>query len=175
MCSRSADRKIVLGALGKPFGIKGFLYINYYSGDFSSINSFDYFLVGKDLEKLKIQEIRIHQEKCIILFQGINNRNKAELLRNKEVNVFESDLPVLKSGKYYWYELEGLTVFNECNKNFGKIRKIIETGANDVMVVSASDISIDNKERLIPYVDKKVIKKVEIKEKKIYVEWPEDY
>ena len=33
----------------------------------------------------------------------------------------------------------------------------------------------DNKERLIPYVDKKVIKRVEIKEKKIYVEWPEDY
>ncbi len=175
MCSRSSDRKIVLGVLGKPFGIKGFLYLNYYSGDLSTLNSFSYFFVGKDFKKLHIQEIKVHQDKCVILFQGIDNRNEAEILRNEEVSVFKVDLPDLKSGEYYWYELEGLTVLNEDNKDLGKVKKIIETGANDVMMVSSSDTSIDNKERLIPFLNKKVIKKVEINNKKIYVEWPEDY
>ena len=51
----------------------------------------------------------------------------------------------------------------------------METGANDVISVSPTSESIDQKERLIPYIKDKVVKKVDFKKGKFYVDWPEDY
>ena len=64
---------------------------------------------------------------------------------------------------------------NEKNLNLGIINTILETGANDVISVSPTSESIDQKERLIPYIKDKVVKKVDFKKGKFYVEWPEDY
>ncbi len=175
MNSRSPDRKVLLGTLGKPFGIKGFIYLHYHSGDLESLNEFNRLLLDEDLTLLKIKEVKIHNERVIILFNEINNRNAAELLRNKKVYVLERDLPKLESGTYYWYQLEGLTLVNEKNLNLGTINTIMATGANDVISVSPTSESIDQKERLIPYIKEKVVKKVDLKKGKLYVEWPEDY
>ena len=175
MNSRSPDRKVLLGTLGKPFGIKGFIYLHYHSGDLESLKEFNRLLLDEDLTLLKIKEVKIHNERVIILFNEIKNRNAAELLRNKKVYVLEGDLPKLESGTYYWYQLEGLTLVNEKNLNLGTINTIMETGANDVISVSPTSESIDKKERLIPYIREKVVKKVDLKKGKLYVEWPEDY
>jgi ribosomal 30S subunit maturation factor RimM len=44
-------------------------------------------------------------------------------------------LPNLAADEYYWYQLEGLKVINQDEQLFGKVDHLLETGANDVMVV----------------------------------------
>ena len=53
----------------------------------------------------------------------------------------------------------------------GTVQRLLETGANDVLVVTPSDDSIDDRERLIPWLPDEVIKQVDLQEKTIAVSW----
>lgn len=44
-------------------------------------------------------------------------------------------MPNLAADEYYWYQLVGLKVINQDEQLFGKVDHLLETGANDVMVV----------------------------------------
>ena len=52
---------------------------------------------------------------------------------------------------------------------------MLETGANDVMVVKATQESIDDRERLIPYLSDSVVLKVDIGKRVIRVDWDADF
>jgi len=52
---------------------------------------------------------------------------------------------------------------------------LIGTGANDVLVVRATESSIDNEERLIPFIRESVVKNVDLKGKILRVDWEKDY
>ena len=96
-------------------------------------------------------------------------------LWNKKIYVFEGQLPKLEPNRYYWYELEGLTIENEEGNILGVVKNLMKTGANDVLVVRSSSKSIDERERLIPYVKDLVVKKVDMSKKKILVKWKGSY
>ena len=49
------------------------------------------------------------------------------------------------------------------------------TGANDVLAVKPIEGSIDNKERLIPFLTKENINKIKLQDKTVYVKWPKDF
>ena len=49
------------------------------------------------------------------------------------------------------------------------------TGANDVLVVKPFEGSVDNDERLIPFLKEEIIIKVELLNKTVYVKWPKDF
>ena len=61
--------------------------------------------------------------------------------------------------------MEGLSVINDQSEILGTVSKLMETGANDVMVVEG------NKQILIPFVMNRVIKKVDLKSGHIVVDW----
>lgn len=174
MNNRSDDRKIPLGIFGKPYGIKGYIYLKYYGDNQENIKRFDGLYIEKHLN-LEIEDVLIRNNKLSVKLKGIEDRNGAELLRDKEVYILEEQLPSLKKGEYYWYQLETLKVINEQNEFLGIIDHIMPTGANDVLVVKPFEGSIDNVERLIPFQKKEVITKVELLDKRVYVKWPKDY
>ena len=53
----------------------------------------------------------------------------------------------------------------------GKVDYLIETGANDVLVVKACAGSVDNRERLIPYLPGQTVRRVDTDEALIEVDW----
>ena len=175
MSNRSTDRKIFLGTIGKPFGIKGFVYFKYFGDDPKSLEKFDHLLVGKSYSKIKLNTILFLAKRIVLLFEGVTNRDKAETYRNKKIYVLEGQLPKLESNRYYWYQLEGLTIENEEGNILGVVKNLMKTGANDVLVVKSSSDSIDERERLIPYVKDLVVKKIDMSEKKILVNWKDSY
>ena len=61
------------------------------------------------------------------------------------------------------------------NFELGKIKGILETNANDVLVIEPTDSSIDERERLVPYLKDQVVKEINKIEKTIIIDWPEDY
>ena len=90
-------------------------------------------------------------------------------------SILEADMPELDPGEYYLYQLEGLAVHNLQGVNLGKVDGILGTKSNEVLVVESTTASIDDKQRLIPYLKPQVVKNIELEESVIIVDWPEDF
>ena len=105
---------------------------------------------------------------------GVDDRTLAESYRGLEVVVPESALPSLPEGDYYWRDLQGLQVWcQEAGERvlLGTVDYLIETGANDVLVVASCEGSIDKQERLIPYLPGDSVTGVDLKSGVIEVDW----
>jgi 16S rRNA processing protein RimM len=68
-----------------------------------------------------------------------------------------------------------LSVLNTDNKLLGIVEGTIGTKSNEVLVVRNTDKSIDNKERLIPYIKSEVVKEINLDNGYVLVDWPEDF
>ena len=171
---RSSDRKILLGKLGKPHGVKGFLFIHYYGKDANNLTDYTGLVLDNETS-VQVEKLLIQKDRVILKFYEINTRNDAEKLRDKQLYILEDSLPVLDSNQVYYFELEGLKVMNLDNFELGKIKGILETNANDVLVIEPTDSSIDERERLVPYLKDQVVKEINKIEKTIIIDWSEDY
>ena len=112
---RSEGRKILIGKLGKPHGIKGYIYFHYYGKDLSILLNYEELIVEQE-KSYKLEKTCEKSDRLIIKLEGCDDRNFAEQLRNKEVYIHEENLPPLINGEYYLYQLEGLKVRNLENK-----------------------------------------------------------
>mgnify|MGYP006121121181 FL=1 len=170
----STDRKIILGKLGKPHGLKGFLYLHYYGENPNSL--LDYIEVFIDESSIgRIDKVINLKNRVTVYISGIDNRNKAESLRDKDIYVNEKQLPQLDNGEFYHYQLERLSVVNNEGEILGCIDNVMGTGANDVLVVKPSEKSLDDLERLIPYLKDDVVESINIEENIMIVEWPSNF
>lgn len=113
----------------------------------------------------------------VLKLAGIDDRSGAELLKGKELKGPSSLLPAAPEGEYYWRELVGLRVYNIAEQPpslLGVVDYLLETGANDVLVVKPSQDSIDDRERLIPWRPKAVVTRVDVLGGELFVDWFND-
>ena len=173
------DTHIQLGAIQGVFGIKGWLKVFSFCRPKEQI--LDYALWelrfpgnqdGHTAEQYTLQEGKPHGGGIVVKLANINDRTQAESVKRAEIWVAKKELPSLTDNKYYWFQLEGLAVINVEGESFGHIKKMMETGANDVMVVKNN---LDKEEILIPYVHDQVIKHVDLETKTVTVDWQKDY
>src|SRR5690554_1838604 len=113
-----------------------------------------------------------------ILLKGIDDRELARSYGGAEIRVPTELLPELPEGEFYWHQLEGLEVFTVDGECLGKVHHLLETGSNDVLVVHATASSIDQRERLIPYLPDlpdQVVKGVDLENSRIVVDWDPEF
>ena len=175
MDNRSSDRKIQLGVFGKPFGLQGYVYLRYHGNEPKGLLDFKELFLTDSFSSIRIEKIKLHKGKLTVKLHGVDDRNEAITFKDQGIFVIEKDLPPLTQGEFYWYQLENLKVINEEKDLLGIIDYIMETGANDVLVIKPLPESIDNLERLIPFSMDLVILKVDLENESIYVRWPKNY
>jgi len=78
-------------------------------------------------------------------------------------------MPEPAEGAYYWSDLEGLTVEEKRGNVLGTVAYLLDTGANDVLVVRHGDQEI-----LIPFVTGQVVTDVDLVNGVIRVDWEWD-
>lgn len=105
----------------------------------------------------------------IASLHDVNDRNQAEELSGAKIFIDKSQLPKLSAGDFYWSQLTGLQVTTVTGVELGIIDYLLETGANDVLVVKG------DRERLIPYVMDEVIKQVDLQNNQMIVDWDADF
>ena len=110
--------------------------------------------------------------------EGFDTRERTEMLLGKPILVEKTAFAPVLTGEYYWSELVGLDVINQQGVNLGRVDHLIETGANDVLVVrqerSLPDSEARPGERLLPWTEQVVVD-VNRAEKTISVDWDADF
>ncbi|ARU64291.1 ribosome maturation factor RimM [Histophilus somni] len=164
----------VVGKLGSTYGIRGWLRL--YSSTEQAESIFDYqpwFLKIKgQWQPIELESWKFHNHELIVKLKGINEREVAQTLANVEIGVNLSVFPLLDEGDFYWHDLIGCQVVNLQGYAMGVVSEMMETGANDVLVVRASTKdAFGKKERLIPFLYEQVVKRVDLSSKTIEVDW----
>jgi len=130
--------------------------------------------IREGLWPLEFDGGRRHGKGLVAHIAGVDDRTGAEALRGLEVVVRRDALPPLEEGDYYWRDLQGLQVWcrdGPDSELLGTAERLIETGANDVVVVRACPGSVDNRERLIPYLPGQTVRSVDLEAGRIEVDW----
>lgn len=168
------DSHIQLGTIQGVFGIKGWLKIFSYCRPKPQILDYPSWELrtSDQSTRYELQEGKPHGNGIIAKLKTIEDRTQAETLKGAEIWIEKSKLPDLDGAEFYWFQLEGLSVLNLEGEKFGVVYKIMETGANDVLVVREEN---SKNEILIPYVHEQVVKQVDLAEKTITVDWQKDY
>ena len=171
------SERVVLGEIGRVHGLKGWLKLISFTSPIENILDYTHFnaQVGGQPQELEIDEHRRQSKALLVHFKGYDDPETARLLTGTELTIANEKLPQLERGEFYWHQLVGLKVVNQHEQVFGRVSRLLETGANDVLVVKADSESIDERERLIPYLVDSVVIEVDLENQTIRVDWEADY
>lgn len=164
---------VVVGRFTSPYGIKGWLKLLSHTEPMDNIAEYEPVWVaeGKGWKPLALDHVQFHGKGLVAKIAGCDDRTQAERFIGRDIAIQRHQLPKLPAGEYYWSELEGLDVYNQEGTWLGRIDHFVETGANDVMVLKPVPGSVDDKERLIPYVPDHHVIDVQLDQKRMLVDW----
>jgi len=114
----------------------------------------------------QIKKAYSYKKYMIIQFEEVTDMNTAESLKGAFLQITRQELTLLPEDSFYIFDLIGLEVFNEEGSHLGIIEDVIQTGANDVYVVSSSE---KKRPLLIPAL-KQVVRQVDLKNQRMVVE-----
>jgi 16S rRNA processing protein RimM len=120
-------------------------------------------------QRFRVKEGRRHGKGIIAKLIGCDDRDRAAALVGQPVAVRRDQLPPPGADELYWADLEGLMVETLDGASLGRVSRLFETGANDVMVVDG------DRERLLPFVWDQVIKEVDFGSGVVRVDWDPDF
>ena len=163
-------RKLVVGNVGGPFGVRGWVKVISHTDPRENLFNYTPWLlkIGREWQTVELEDGRPQGKGLVAKLADIDDCDQATTLANVQIAIYEDQLPELAEDEFYWRDLIGLEVVNQDGVSFGKVKKLIETGANDVLEVHGE------RERLLPYIDQ-VIQKVDLVARRIDVDWDADF
>ena len=164
------DDLICVGNITGPHGVKG--WVKVFSNTSPRENILNYnpwrIVAGEQVQIVTVSG-RLQGKNVVAQIDGVEQREQAVELVGSKIYISAEQLPQLDDGEYYWSDLIGLEVESLDAEALGTVETMLETGANDVMVLRG------DRERLIPFVMGDVVKLVDLANKRVIVDWKPDY
>ena len=144
------EKLVAIGRFTKPHGVRGELVFLPYVSDVALLPELSDRQVRIRHKTARAQTCtilawRMAHSRVLVQIESCRDLSEAEHLRDYEVVVPRQWFSPLPAGEYYWFEIEGLTVYAGDGRALGIVTDIIHTGSNDVYVVSD-----DGRETLVP-------------------------
>jgi 16S rRNA processing protein RimM len=156
--------KLNVGRIGKAHGILGEATIEVRTDEAE-----DRFAIGAVLEtdshgELTVVSARVHNGILLLGFQGIEDRNSIETLRN-ELLYAEVDIqaPGIDEDDYHVLQLVGCTAYLVDGDEFGTVTDVLNLPGQDALAIKSADGEV-----LIPFV-RQLVPVVDIKAKRMTV------
>ena len=161
---------VVLGRISGLFGVRGWVKVYSYTEPREAVLNYGRWLlsVSDGWREATVAEGKRHGKTVVARIDGYVDRDQAAELVGAEIAVPRDALPETEEDRFYWSDLEGLRVVHRDGTELGRVAYLLETGADDVMVVQGEQ------ERLIPFVMGKVILGVDLADGRIDVDWEWD-
>ena len=145
---------VAVGKLRRPHGVKGEMLMDVLTDFPHRLHPKKVVFVGEQYEALTLAAVRPQDRALLVMFEGFEGIDSIGRLRNCMVFVKISELPPLPEGEYYHHQLIDLKVVDQTGKELGAITEILETGANDVYVVTDPE----GHEMLLPAIQDVIIR-----------------
>jgi len=174
--SAPAEDLIVIGKIVSVHGVRGDVKIYSFTDPIDNLLEYRRWTLrrGDEVKQVELVKGRLQGKILVATLKGLTEREEARTYADFEICIPRSELPQLTGDDYYWYQLQGLTIINQLEQVLGRVDHLLETGANDVMVVKPFDGSLDDRERLLPYTDQCVLK-IDLEAGEMRVEWDADF
>ncbi len=158
---------VVVGRFGPPFGIKGWLNVISYTDPATNLVDYRPWFVERNGEwtAVSVDHVQPHRRGFVAQIGGIEDRTQAAELAGRFIGVQDATLPAAADGEFYWKDLIGLAVEDRSGRPLGVVGGLIETGANDVLVVRSQEGEV-----LIPFVDR-FVTAVDLETGRVIVDW----
>ena len=129
-----------VGVITTTHGIRGEVKV-YPTTDADRFLDLEYVLLdtGREKRKLEIENVKYFKNLVILKFRGIDNINDIEMYKKRELWVPREEAQELGEDEYYIADLQGLNVVLEDGTEFGTLRDVMETGANDVYIINSKE------------------------------------
>ena len=179
MTDTTANALVTVGRITSVYGVRGWVKVHSFTEPMENILQFSRWQLqgpdGKAAQLVEIDEGKRHGKGLVVHIKGVDDRDLAAQYCQRDIAVSGSELPQLEDGEYYWHQLQGLQVVSQYEGQeyrFGQVQRMMETGANDVMVVRGGE---DGRERLIPYLPGEYITDVDLSAGVITVSWDPEF
>jgi 16S rRNA processing protein RimM len=174
--SAPVEDLIVIGKIVSVHGVRGDVKVYSFTDPIENLLDYRRWTLrrGDDVRQAELVKGRLQGNILVASLKGLTDREEARTFADFEICIDRSELPSLTGDEYYWFQLQGLVVVNQLGQVLGRVDHLLETGANDVLVVKPFDGSLDERERLLPYTDPCVLK-VDLDAGEMQVEWDADF
>ncbi len=160
---------VPLGYISGVHGVNGLVKIHSWTRPRAAIFDYQPWLLGAERRSVTIESGREQGKTLVAALPDVKDRDAARALLDAEIAVFREQLPEPAADEYYWTDLVGLEVVTVNGEPLGTVARLMETGANDVLVVEGE------RERLIPYVHGRYVVGVDLEDGRVEVDWDPDF
>jgi len=167
----SEDEVLVMGCIASPFGVRGWLRVNAFTAVADTLLDYSPWHLKLKGQWQAVEPLagRHHGKGLVVQLRECRDRDAAAALTGTEIGIYRSQLPPVAADEYYWSDLVGLQVISTDGHVFGTVDHLLETGANDVLVVKGEHAC------LVPYIREQVVKSVDLETRTIRVDWDPDF
>ena len=163
----SKQQHLNIGKISGVFGVKGWIKVFSFTDPRENILHYSPWILKKDSETrlVAVTDGKLQGKGVVAQLDGIDDRNQAAGLMGWDIFIMPEQLPKAAEGEYYWSDLIGLNVETTLGVQLGVVDSLLETGANDVLIVKGE------RERVIPFLQKQTIMNIDTDAGKIIVDW----
>ena len=142
------EKQLQVGVISSTHGVRGEVKVFPTTDDVTRFRQLKkvYLDTGREMLQLEIQNVKFFKQFAILKFKGIDNINDIEKYRGKSLMIDREDAVDLEEDEYFIADMIGMKVCTEDGSEFGTLKDVMETGANDVYIID----SLEHGEVLIP-------------------------
>ena len=165
------QQHINVGKISGVFGIKGWVKVFSFTDVRENILNYSPWLLKKDSETKWVAVIdgNLQGKTVVAQLDGVNDRDQAASLMGWDIFITPDQLPKAAKDEYYWSDLIGLHVETDLVVQLGVVEGLLETGANDVLIVKG------DRERVIPFLQGQTIVNIDLDTGRMIVDWDPDF
>ncbi|MGB5277810.1 MAG: ribosome maturation factor RimM [Gammaproteobacteria bacterium] len=178
----SADEeKLIVGKISGVYGVKGWVKVHSDTDPRDGITGYNPWYIQQGAQgnaawrEVRVEDGRRQAKTVIAKLEGVDDRDAAMLLTGAKIAISPDQLRTLDEEEFYWRDLIGLRVVNQEGIELGTVQRLMETGANDVLVISGGQLSAANKEHLVPWAPGQAVLEVDLERGLIRVDWDADF
>ena len=131
------EQLLQVGVITQTHGVRGEVKVFPTTDDAARFKKLKHVMLytGKETLPLEIESVKFFKQFVILKFKGFDNINDIERYKRCPLLIERENAVPLEEGEYFIADMIGMKVITDEGENFGILKDVMETGANDVYVI----------------------------------------